>query len=124
MLSKIPSKDTALRWSSACACEAAITVLAANHMTLGLHDVPRSIKDDEEKIDAALKEFEERIQGSNDETLNKMYTECKRLSIRAAEAADKFLDAAVDQFWDAVVDGVIGQTAPRAMAFINGDRVP
>ncbi|KIL85828.1 hypothetical protein FAVG1_10797 [Fusarium avenaceum] len=124
MLSKIPSGNTALRWSSTCVCEAAITVLAANHMTLGLHDVPRSIKEDEAKIDTALKEFEERLQGSNDEFLNKMYTECKSLSERAAVAADKFLDAAVDQFWDAVVDGVIGQTAPQAMAFINGDRAP
>lgn len=143
MLSKIPSRNTALRWyvpaeftpavchdiltifrSSTCVCEAAITVLAANNMTLGLHDVPRSIKEDEAKIDTALKEFEERLQGSNDEFLSKMYTECKSLSERAAVAADKFLDATVDQFWDAVVDGVIGQTAPQAMAFINRDRAP
>jgi hypothetical protein len=67
-------------------------------MTLGLHDVSRSIKDDGEKIDAALKEFEERIEGSKDEMLDNMYTECKRLSERAAMVADKFLDAAVDQF--------------------------
>lgn len=93
-------------------------------MTLGLHDVPRSIKEDEAKIDTALKEFEERLQGSNDEFLSKMYMECKGLSERAAVAADNFLDAAVDQFWDAVVDGVIGQTAPQAMEFINGDRAP
>jgi hypothetical protein len=93
-------------------------------MTLSLHDVPRSIKDDGEKIDAALKEFEERLQGSNDEFLSKMYTDCKSLSERAAMEADKFLAAAEDQFWDDVADGVIGQTVPQAMTLINGDRAP
>ncbi|KAM0210132.1 hypothetical protein ACHAPA_009745 [Fusarium lateritium] len=124
MLNKVSYKDTALRWSSACACEAALTILAANLMTLGLHNIPRDIKADKDKIKAALKEFEDRIQGSKDESVNKMYVECKKLSERATVAVEKFLENAVHEFWDAAAEAVMGQTVSRAIEFSNGNRAP
>ncbi|KAF5654704.1 hypothetical protein FHETE_11265, partial [Fusarium heterosporum] len=71
LLREVQPKDTSMRWSSTCACEAAITILAAHRITLyRSEELPVTIDADALLINIALDEFEERIQGSDDEFLN------------------------------------------------------
>ncbi|KAM0551822.1 hypothetical protein ACHAPJ_008157 [Fusarium lateritium] len=101
MLKLIESTDTALRWSSTCACEAAITILAANNLTLTEHDLHDSIDSDADKIRIALEEFKQRIRDSDEAFLQTSYALCLDLSTRAASSVTKFREgASVEQFWD------------------------
>ncbi|KAJ4246524.1 hypothetical protein NW762_013464 [Fusarium torreyae] len=101
MLKLIGSSDTALRWSSTCACEAAITILATNNLTLSEHDLHDSIDSDAEKINVALEEFKQRIQDSGEAFLQSSYGLCLDLSTRAAASVARFREgASVEQFWD------------------------
>ncbi|KAF4952967.1 hypothetical protein FSARC_12506 [Fusarium sarcochroum] len=82
MLDLIEPFDTALRWSSTCACEAAITILAANNLTLSEHDLHDSVDSDAEKIRISLEEFKQRIHDSGEAFLQTSTSKMEELPIK------------------------------------------
>ncbi|KAF5018002.1 hypothetical protein F66182_10028 [Fusarium sp. NRRL 66182] len=101
LLQLIDDSDISLRWNSNCACEAAITILAANNLTLSEHDLHDSIDSDTLNITVALAEFKQRIENTDERFLQDSYAMCLDLSQRAERAATRFREeAAAESLWD------------------------
>ncbi|KPM43826.1 hypothetical protein AK830_g2784 [Neonectria ditissima] len=98
----IDDGDSALRWSATCACQAAITVLAAQNLTLSQHYLHDQIEEDGMRIQRGIEQLEKNLCDAKDPYLNTIHSVCSDLGKRAALAVVKFHEnaAAGGSFWD------------------------
>ncbi|KAH7007532.1 hypothetical protein EDB80DRAFT_645900 [Ilyonectria destructans] len=97
----IDERDSALQWGATCACQAAITVLAAKNLTLSEHDLHEQIDADEERVEKATKQLEQRVYNSDDTYLRTIHSVCSDLGSRATLAVLKFHEnSAAGALWD------------------------
>lgn len=87
--------------STTCAFQAAITVLAANNITVSEHDLHDQLDPDAQRADEAMTELERRLQEADDPLLRSVSTVCSDLCRRASLAVRKFRDnPSAGSFWD------------------------
>ncbi|KAF5612510.1 Alkylated DNA repair alkB like 8 [Fusarium sp. NRRL 25303] len=83
-------RGMAFRWSCAHATQAAMTILAANNITLSEHDLHDSIDKDQERLHIAHGEVSDRLDEDPTRSTEKSFNTCGELIIKARESVRQF----------------------------------
>ncbi|KAG5765326.1 hypothetical protein H9Q72_006578 [Fusarium xylarioides] len=90
IVSKVDSRDKAFRWNCTHATQAAMTILAANNITLSEHDLHDSTEKDQQRLHIAHGEVSDRIQEDPTGSTEKSFNICGELIIKARESVGRF----------------------------------
>ncbi|KAF5694508.1 fungal specific transcription factor factor [Fusarium denticulatum] len=87
---KVDSRDSAFRWSCTHATQAAMTILAANNITLSEHDLHDSTEKDQQRLHIAHGEVSDRIQEDPTGAIEQSFNTCGELIIKTRESVQRF----------------------------------
>ncbi|SCO34796.1 uncharacterized protein FFMR_03635 [Fusarium fujikuroi] len=90
IVNKVDSRDMAFRWSCTYATQAAMTILAANNITLSEHDLQDSIDKDQQTLHIAHGEASDRLDQDPTRSTEKSFNTCGELIIKARESVRQF----------------------------------
>ncbi|KAI1029505.1 hypothetical protein LB504_010788 [Fusarium proliferatum] len=90
IVNKVDSRDMAFRWSCSHATQAAMTILAANNITLSEHGLHDSIDKDQQRLHIAHGEVSDRLDEDPTRSTEKLFNTCGELIIKARESVRQF----------------------------------
>ncbi|SCV27200.1 uncharacterized protein FFB14_01436 [Fusarium fujikuroi] len=90
IVNKVDSRDMAFRWSCTHATQAAMTILAANNITLSEHYLHDSTDKDQQRLHIAHGEVSDRLDEDPTRSTEKSFNTCGELIIKARESVRQF----------------------------------
>ncbi|SCO51860.1 uncharacterized protein FFNC_13988 [Fusarium fujikuroi] len=90
MINKVDDDDLAFHWSCTHATQAAMTILAANNITLSEHDLHDSIDKDQQRLHIAHGEVSDRLDEERTGSIEKSFNTCGDLIIKTRESVRQF----------------------------------